>query len=220
MLLSSTAFSGFLNELSANGMPAPPTSASNQHTQTKPQPRPTRKDVNPHQAARQMQNQQPQINMAMIPETDFSVLDQSANNWSSIPSNDFQVYSISAVPQVPALDLASLSGKTSSSPLNVDSSKEVPQLPEVPAWVKTTSEPAATKSTSEECLDEAFALYNDTPSTPSTSSSLESYLASAKPESNKFALAITQSSNLAQLKRVCAALDETCERLAAYLPAE
>lgn len=221
MLLSSSAFSGFLNELSANGMPAPPTTASNQQTQVKSQNRPTHKDVNPHQASRQMQNQQPQINIAMIPETDFSVLEQSTNTWNSIPSNNFQVFSVSSVPEIPLLDLASLSDKKSSFSMNLETAKDAPQIAEVPAWVKNIPEPVIASSVNVET--DAFALYNDTPTSTATPPySLHSFLASAKPSTTKFVLNISatvdESSSLTQLKRRCAALDEMSEHLAAYLP--
>lgn len=223
MLLSSSAFSGFLNELSANGMPAPPSTVSNQQGQAKPQSRPTHKDVNPHQASRQMQNQQPQINIAMIPETsiDFSVLEQPSNSWNAIPSNDFQVFSVSAVPQVPVLDLTSLSGKASSSPVSISSTKEAPRIAEVPAWVKNDSE--AVKAGVEDHLDQEFDLYNDLPTTSTTApaSSLNSYLVSLKTDNFDVNLNLPNTideTNLAHLKRICAALDETCEQLAAYLP--
>jgi bZIP-type transcription factor MBZ1 len=224
MLLSSPAFSGFLNELSTNGMPAPPaTTTSTQQSQTKSQPRSTHKDVNPHQASRQMQNQQPQINMAMIPETDFSVLEQPMNTWNSIPSNDYQVFSVSAVPEVPILDLMPLSRKASSSPITLEAPKDTPQITELPAWVNNTAESVTTSSSEDE--NEAFALYNDTPSSTTTLPySLNSFLASAKPESTKFmsdiSAATDESSSLAQLKRMCAAMDEISEPLAAYLPDE
>jgi hypothetical protein len=223
MLLSSPAFSGFLNELSSHGMPAPPaTTTSNQQSQTKSQPRPTHKDVNPHQASRQMQNQQPQINMAMIPETDFSVLEQPMNTWNSIPSNDYQVFSVSAVPEVPMLDLTPLSGKASS-PITLEAMKDAPQIAELPAWVNNTAESVTTSSSDDE--NEAFALYNDTPSPTTTSPySLDSFLASAKPNTTKFmfdiSTAVDESSSLAQLKRMCAAMDEVSKQLAAYLPDE
>lgn len=224
MLLSSPAFSGFLNELSANGMPAPPTTASNQQSQIKSQARPTRKDVNPHQVSRQMQNQQPQINMAMIPETsiDFSVLEQPVNNWNSIPSNDFQVFSVSALPQVPVLDLSPISGKALSTQISPDVTKETAQIAELPAWVKPDADVVA-ETTTEDMMDEAFDLYNDSSMTTSTSKpySLDTFLASLKPETNKYTLDLTTNLNeagFAQLKRMCDAMDETCERVAAYLP--
>jgi hypothetical protein len=225
MLLSSPAFSGFLNELSANGMPAPPTTTSNQQSQTKSQPRPTRKDVNPHQASRQMQNQQPQINMAMIPETsiDFSALEQPANTWNSIPSNDFQVFSVPAVPLVPMLDVKQLSGKAPSLSASLDTFKETPRIAETPEWVKNDRDQVSTTG-AEDNLDQAFDLYNDlsTTSTTSTPYSLESYLASLKPETITSTLDLTcpvQETSSAQLDRMCCALDETCKQLAAYLPA-
>jgi hypothetical protein len=222
MLLSSPAFSGFLNELSANGMPAPPTTATNPQAQIKSQPRSTRKDVNPHQASRQMQNQQPQINLAMIPETsiDFSSLEQPANSWNSIPSNDFQVFSVSAIPQVPILDLTKLSGKAPLA-VNLDTVKETPHIAEVPSWVKSSADLGASTDC-EETLAEAFDLYNDLPETSTTSSyTMDLYLASLKSETSNaivdFDSTMTET-NLAHLERICAALDETCEQLAAYLP--
>jgi hypothetical protein len=224
MLLSSPAFSGFLNELSANGMPAPPTTTSNQQGQTKSQVRPTRKDVNPHQASRQMQNQQPQINMAMIPETsiDFSVLEQPVNGWTSIPSNDFQVFSVSALPQLPVLDLSPISGKALSTQASHDVTKETAHIAEVPAWVKPNAD-LDIETVGEDVMDEAFDLYNDLCMATTTSKpySLDTYLASLKTETNKYTLHLTTNlteANSAQLKRMCAALDETCERVAAYLP--
>src|SRR5882672_1378664 len=107
MLLSSQAFSGFLSELSTSGLPAP-TSATTQ-TSNQPRPQPTRKDVNPHQAARQMHAQQPQIGMALLSESavNFSVLDTPANSWNTgISSNDFQVFALTELPRGPAIDLA------------------------------------------------------------------------------------------------------------------
>ena len=172
-----------------------------------------------------MQSQQPHVNMAMIPEIniDFSVLEQPTNNWNPIPSNDFQVFSVSAVPEVPVLDLTALSSKGSSS-LNIEATKEVPQIAEIPSWVKSVSEASVEPST-ENSLDKAFDLYHDQPSTPtipSSSSTLDSFLATMNPKPNQSALVLSttvnESSSLARLKRMCASLDETCEHLAAYLP--
>lgn len=114
MLLSSQAFSGFLSELSGT---APPSSSSNpSQGQSRPQPHPSQKDVNPHQITRQLENQQQQIGMATIPETplDFSLADNTstASSWNTgISLSNFPVYSLTSLPEGPVLDIGKLSGK-------------------------------------------------------------------------------------------------------------
>src|SRR5947207_1123231 len=139
MLLSSQAFSGFLNELSQNGMPAPSTTAATasqpqSQTQSQAQPQPTKKDVNPHQATRQAQNQQTQVGMTIIPEStiDFSILDTTpTNNWNTgFGMNSYQVCAVTHLPEGPAIDTDSLSGKEPSSitKLSTSAAKDYPVL--------------------------------------------------------------------------------------------
>lgn len=114
MLLSSQAFSGFLSELSASA--SAPSTSSLQPSRPQPQSQPSQKDVNPHQAARQLHNQQPQVGLATIPEipVDFPLVDNtsSASSWNAgISLNNFPVYSLTGMPEGPALDIQKLSGK-------------------------------------------------------------------------------------------------------------
>jgi bZIP-type transcription factor MBZ1 len=115
MLLSSQAFSGFLNELSGA---APQTSARNlSQSKPRPQPQPSKKDINPHQITSQLQNQHQQNGMATIADRnlDFSLTDNasSAQNWNTgLSLTNFPVYAVTSLPAGPALDLGQLSGKT------------------------------------------------------------------------------------------------------------
>ena len=124
MLLSSSAFSSFLNDLSNNGLPAAPvqdqtsatsSAASHQQVQT------VRKDVNPNHQKFQNQSQGgAQIGMALVPDTtmDFSVFDNNTHAWGAnldVPFNT-QVFSVTNLPQGPAvdsIDVGLLSGKSS-----------------------------------------------------------------------------------------------------------
>lgn len=115
MLLSSQAFSGFLSELSGT---APPSSTGNlQQSHSHSQPGPSQKDINPHQVARQLQNQRQQVGMATVSErtVDFPLIEDatSASSWNAgVGINNFSVYSITQVPEGPVLDVGKLSGKT------------------------------------------------------------------------------------------------------------
>jgi bZIP-type transcription factor MBZ1 len=114
MLLSSQAFSGFLSELSGT---VPPSSAGSlQQPQSQSSSQPVPKDINPHQLARHLQDQQQQIGLATISErpVDFSLVGNttSASRWSaSMGLNNFPVYSLTKVPEGPTLDIERLSGK-------------------------------------------------------------------------------------------------------------
>ena len=113
MLLSSQAFSSFLSELSGTG---PPPSTSLEPSKPQAQPQRFQKDINPHQVARQLQNQPVQIGLAAIPETavDVPLVDHttSVSTWNSnIGLNSYPVYSLTEVPDGPALDIQELSGK-------------------------------------------------------------------------------------------------------------
>ena len=184
MLLSSPAFSTFLNDLSANGgvtVPSKPTPAqqasvpSNTTSPTQPN---TRKDANPHQQVQPTQTENDvQVGMMMMPETtmDYSVFNPTNNSWAG--NMDFgnfnaQVFSILELPQGPPvdhIDSEHLSGKTStfSDVFSFSSSKkDVPEIEEMPCIA--TQPPAGQEiyETSDDEFDEsdpAFALYADTP---------------------------------------------------------
>ena len=218
MLLSSQAFSGFLNELSQNGLPAPTITVA---PQPQPLPQPTRKDVNPNQGARQVRNQQMQVGMTMIPETtvDFSMLD--SNNWNSM--NSFQVCAVTEVPEGPVIDTSFLSGKNStfSAPLS-STSKDCPVLETPPVFQNKNVTESATIVDPDVELDEvAFTLFVDEPKSANvTSVTVEKQsiiLPSYKSLYPQFILtdAVSDDQAWATLESMCSALDATCEQLSA-----
>ena len=195
MLLSSPAFSTFLNDLSANGGATAPSNAAPLQQAPVPsnatppiQPN-TRKDANPHQQVQPTQSENDvQVGMMMMPETtmDYSAFSPTNNGWGT--NMDFgnfnaQVFSVLELPQGPAvdhIDSEHLSGKTSmfSDAFSFTSSKkdvpvieeEMPSIPSQEAAILETYEP----SDDDEAFDEsdpAFALYADAPAPSKPASS-------------------------------------------------
>ncbi|KAA8572290.1 hypothetical protein EYC84_002916 [Monilinia fructicola] len=162
MLLSSPAFSGFLDTLSSNPAtqqaPPPTQQAPIQHEQPRQH---VRKDVNPFAAQQQMQQPQQHIGMVMIPEqaTDFAMLDINPDGFGYQP----QVYSVLSLPET-IIDSSILSGKSSNlvGPLESDDEKvELPTVERQPVYE------VAPSSVFEEIIDEefdadpAFALFTE-----------------------------------------------------------
>lgn len=161
MLLSSSSFSNFLDTLSNN-----PAASTAQTPQLKVEPqqeqRQMPKDINPYNA---QQSQQQQIGMAMIPEQnmDFSML--SLDNAYNFQPQVFVV----DTPEVPALDAAVLSGKTSNfiEP-TFDSEDEKVDMPIIkqPVEKPQVSEPVqAVPIDAEFESDPDFALFHNEPAT-------------------------------------------------------
>ncbi|KAI9730257.1 MAG: Zinc phosphodiesterase ELAC protein 2 [Cirrosporium novae-zelandiae] len=176
MLLSSSAFSGFLDNLSNNGgvLPAGMQAPQQMTSQNLP------KDPNPHHLTQQQHNMQ--IGMTLVPETtmDFNTLsiDNNYNYGSGLPVNDAQVYALTSIPEGPAvdhIDSGILSEKTSSSVLGFsdDEKDQTPCVETPPTLPKAveSNEPVATPDPEIE-LDESdphFALFVDSPNTPTSS---------------------------------------------------
>jgi bZIP-type transcription factor MBZ1 len=225
MLLSSQAFSGFLNELSQNGMPAPATTA----VSSQPQPQPTKKDINPHQATRQAQNQQTQVGMTIVPETtiDFSMLDSTAtSNWNTgFGMNSYQVCAVTELPEGPAIDTDLLSGKSSDITKSSNSSaKDYPVL-QFPALVKQQDSPLpATQVDDNVELDEAaFTLFFDQPKVNALAV-VERALASDHPSSHNVSASVqpvieepeSEEERWKRLESMCSTLDASWERLSVH----
>ncbi|MCJ1476137.1 hypothetical protein MMC13_004802 [Lambiella insularis] len=180
MLLSSSAFSSFLNDLSNSGTsatpaptaaPAPSLTPSHQHAQ------PVRKDANPHQ--RHLHNHvqgNAHIGMALVPDTtmDYSVFDPASHGWAGNMEVAFntQVFSVTELPQGPAVDsvdIGLLSGKSSSSESysSSEAKEEVATFERMPvSSEKLEAEKRSETSFKEVDLDAsnpAFALFCDYP---------------------------------------------------------
>ncbi|KAH6656618.1 hypothetical protein BKA67DRAFT_552472 [Truncatella angustata] len=138
MLLASPSFSNFLDHLSQNPNAAPQQQQlAAQMEQRQPEQRQMPKDVNAYAASRQAQQQQ--IGMVMIPEQsmDFSMLNiaEVTDAYNYQP----QVFTVLDTPEMPEIDTAILSGKTSeivSEPFNANEKVEI-SLPEVPVLLES-----------------------------------------------------------------------------------
>jgi hypothetical protein len=227
MLLSSQAFSGFLNELSQNGMPAPATATTTPAVASQPQPQPTKKDVNPHQATRQAQNQQTTVGMTMIPEStiDFSLLDSTpTNNWNaSFGMNSYQVCAVTEVPEGPTIDINFLSGKNSyditKSSTSIAKNYPVLQFPPIIKQQDSNPPPVQVNDLSE--LDNpAFTLFID--QTKAAALPVEQSAASNHSASNNLSTAVhpdpeeSEADRWARLESMCSTLDVSCEYLSAH----
>jgi hypothetical protein len=233
MLLSSQAFSSFLSELSGTTLPSSANSLPQSQSQSQPQP--TQKDVNPHQIARQLQDQKHQIGMATIPErsVDFPLVDRniSASSWNAgVDLNNFPVYSLTSLPEGPALDIESLSGKSTEdypfrAPAAVKSDMPVIQYPRSLIEVEgLATTPTTTHDSPDVDIDgTAFSLYAEPVFTPSKSSTHGADTAHRKADSKEakplFGLGshveIDEAGSAARLELMCSRLDAVSARIAA-----
>lgn len=191
MLLSSPAFSTFLNGLSGNGAPASMLDVSRLQSQTpasRPQSDTPRKDVNPNQTtprSQTLQNSTTHVGMTVIPEENtfqYNATESANNRWTDSNMNfgglyDAQVYAITEVPQGPPVDsmnFAMLHGKTSNfvGSYSSDDSKEEPtEIEPMPALAEKVEVPVAIERRPQEVdidlADPSFALFIDQPCTSS-----------------------------------------------------
>lgn len=186
MLLSSPAFSTFLNELSGTGAPASMPDVSRFQSQI-PASRP-HKDINPNQSTHRPQSSQSSnshVGMTMIPEENafqHNATESANNRWTDSNMNfgglyDAQVYAVTEVPQGPAVDsmsFAMLHGKTSNfvGSYSSDDSKEEPaEIEPLPAMAEKVELPEAIERRPQDVdidvSDPSFALFIDQPCTSS-----------------------------------------------------
>jgi hypothetical protein len=179
MLLSSAAFSSFLNDLSGtNPMTTLPstTNAAPAPSSAPQQSRPVRKDPNPYQ--RQLQTQPhngTQVGMTLVPDAplNFSAFSATNNTWNDTMDfgfNNTRVFAVTELPQGPAVDSVDvdiLSGKSSSY-----SPKEDMPTPERMPVVSTETEAVIECEEIElDASNPAFALFIDYASEPTSSTS-------------------------------------------------
>ena len=181
MLLSSSAFSSFLNDLSTNPTsiasaitPAPAASAPGQQLSQN-----IRKDANPHQRQLQVHAQSSaQVGMTLVPDTavDFSVFDPTNAVWGAGMDYDFsntQVFALLELPEGPVMDnvdIGLLSGKSSNtkgSYSNGELKEDTPIIERMPVTLKKTEDFHDTSDVSQEdeldASNPAFALFIDYP---------------------------------------------------------
>ncbi|KAF2740840.1 hypothetical protein EJ04DRAFT_558807 [Polyplosphaeria fusca] len=234
-LLRHQAFTPFLEELSRDeSLQAKPTMGSLSST---PTPAAPRKDLNPYQSQQfnMSQPENPQIGMALIPETplDLSALNLNNNNWG-VNMNGFnyqqpQVFAVLEVPEGPVnpIDTEALSGKGFQA-----FADEEPSVDEVKPDYPIIERPVESQSSSpveveEEDDDPEFDLYRSSPA-PSTANTPaaplenhESLFGAANPEKvfAHFELFVSDEGENQRLmdrfERMCAAMEPVYQRIEA-----
>lgn len=197
MLLSSPAFSTFLNDLSGTGAPASMPEIPRVQSQT-PASRapiaPPRKDVNPNQSTSgplPSQNSNTHVNMTMIPEENsfqYNATESVNNRWNDSNMDfgglyDAQVYAVTEVPQGPAVDsmsFAMLHGKRSNfvGSYSSNDSKDGPaEIEPMPALAEKVEMPELIERRSQgvdvDVSDPTFALFIDQPCTSPKPAAME-----------------------------------------------
>ncbi|OJD25288.1 hypothetical protein ACJ73_03344 [Blastomyces percursus] len=130
MLLSSPHFASFLNDMSINGLPSPQPGQQQAAMQPTPQQQQQApKDPNPSHASANIQMQNSQAGLAMVPEqaADFAGIDMNTPGWNTgidMSYNNTPVFAVMDVPEGPDLDSAVLSGKSSNYVGPISSSEE------------------------------------------------------------------------------------------------
>lgn len=185
MLLSSPHFATFLNDMSLNGLPV---SQSGQPSAMQPpqqQQQQAPKDANPSHVSADIQMQNHQVGMAMVPEqsTDFAGMDMNTPSWNTgidMSYNNTPVFAVLDVPEGPHLDSAVLAGKSSNfvGPITSDETKE--QMPSIERPPPVAADPVEKMGSIEVEIDESdpsLALFYDQPSrsTPSSTTTAPTF---------------------------------------------
>lgn len=233
MLLSNPQFSDVLNELSASGLPQSQVQASTSTSQSQPQPQPQPQHQFQHQPTTSqtplpmsVTTSNSSSNIAMVQD---SGMDFYGAGWNSGIDMNYNpsIFAVLQVPDVPAVDLEMISGKTS--PFSVSgftasssSSKLViPQL-ERPAVPKASpiSKSHESETSSTEPLDETdpcFALFVDAiPLSSNNPSSGPLNFQPEKPSQYKTIVdhgSESPSDSLQCLKQICSSMDAAYERV-------
>ncbi|KAI9892717.1 MAG: hypothetical protein M1814_001137 [Vezdaea aestivalis] len=238
MLLSSPAFSTFLDEMSTEGLTAAPQAAPPQQAESTQ--RNLNKDANPFAVVQQLgQNQDhngPQVGMTLIPDNAMDFLTPANgnniyNNWATNQPQVFSVMEIPTGPAMEAIDTTVLSGKSNSDSFlsTIESKIEAPVI-ERHVEIDEIKETSTTDIEDVEWdeSDPAFALFVDTPKaevseTDSTdffgAISLEKAFARLELVSDSDAEEVSTLS-MARFERICAMAEtvmQRVERMTAHL---
>lgn len=239
-LLRHQAFTPFLEELSRDeSLKAEPTMSSLSSAPT-PAPAPARKDINPFQGQQfggMSQPENPQIGMALIPETqlDMSMLNLNTNNWGMNNMNSFnyqqpQVFAVLELPEGPStpIDTEALAGKGHSSFLAEEDNTPIEEVKhDYPTIERPVESKTATPVEVEEEEDSEFDLYRTSPA-PSTTDipaapleNHESLFGDASPEKvfAHFELFVSDEAEsqalMERFEKMCAAMEPVYQRIQA-----
>ena len=180
-LLSSPAFSEFVNEAGAQAPASAPTTQA-PVVKSEPTQQPTKKDINPNSAVAQTsQSQQfdtPYVGMTMIPEhpVDLNTYESNTDSWANTMDfslYDQQVFAVTSLPEGPTMDQltpALKSDKESASILPLPTSESakndapvITKMPPTDAAEASTEAVALNEDVEFDESDPAFALFSDCP---------------------------------------------------------
>lgn len=157
--------------------------------------------------------------MTLIPETpiDMSIFDGSGSWNNVIPSNDFQVFSVTEMPEPPKLDMEAISGKSECKPIP-SSNKDLPVIPSLPVKTPVSKDLPLITSTSDDLYEDETAVATQL----ELSAPLSITLAKAAVSSEILAAQSPQQSSSSPgtwstLDQLCEELDDTCQRLSELL---
>jgi hypothetical protein len=240
-LLRHQAFTPFLEELSRDESLDMKPAMQPLSSSTTPTPAPTRKEVNSFQGQQfggMSQPENPQIGMALIPETplDMSMLNLNAQpNWGMNNMNSFnyqqpQVFAVLELPEGPSapIDTEALSGKGHSTIFAEEDDSPIEEVkPDFPVIQRPIESQSAPVEAEEEDENPEFDLYRSAPAPSAATVSAaplenhESLFGDANPEKvfAHFELFVSdEASNQALLdrfERMCAAMEPAFQRIQA-----
>lgn len=241
-LLRHQAFTPFLEELSRDeSLDVKPTMQS-LSSSTTPTPTPARKEVNSFQSQQfgaMSQPENPQIGMALIPETplDMSMLNLNTqqnwgmnNNMNSFNYQQPQVFAVLELPEGPStpIDTEALSGKGHSTIFAEEDDSPIEEVkPDFPVIQRPVESKPASIEVDEDDENPEFDLYRSSPapSAPTVSTTSlenhESLFGDANPEKvfAHFELFVSDEAEnqalLDRFERMCAAMEPAFQRVQA-----
>ena len=235
MLLGSPHFANFLNEMpdsvpaqiqapqQPQSQPQPQPQPQQQQQQQQPQSQPQQVSVPKESAAPrapeyQMQ-QNPQVSMVMVPTQgmDASMMNAGWNSGIDMNFGNPSVFAVLDVPEGPAFDIETLSGKNSSPLGTSESSKDVAPVIECPENEDLTQKCDIGTLNPDIDIDEsdpAFALFIDTPATPEISGDELVFdgVQSQKPDTH-YELVVDLTNAQSRLNMLCSSMEAAFERV-------
>lgn len=175
MLLGSPHFSSFLSDMPDSVAPQVQAQQQQAPQAQQPQPAAVPKEASAPRPQEFQMQQNPQANMMMVPNQGMDASMAMTNGgWNSGIDMNFgnaSVFAVLDVPEGPALDIAALSGKSSSSDVSEGSSKNEAPVLDRPETEKSTQQSDIGVANPDVEIDEsdpAFALFVDSPATVSS----------------------------------------------------
>lgn len=222
LLLSSPAFSSFLNDLSTNGLPAS-ISAQNQSSQSVTQ--------QPQSQIPKFATPQPSINTITEEELDFNSLEGNSNWQSGIDFNAApQVFAVIDIPEGPVIDIDALAAKPAIfSECQRQDKNTVPIFKPAPTTDHVKQQYVCDDSIEMDESDPAFALYADLPTKFSEPECQDSGSIQFEKATETFELVCyneenseqdgeaVSSATMARFEHLCSCLDSLSLRLESFV---